>query len=190
MQVTARKNEWPLDNLEVIVEVTKKMEPAEIDAPTRDGAFIHGLYAEGARWDVNSNTLEDALVKQLYPPLPIVLVKSAMLSVRARARASERGRTRRVAVTRAVSRRAHAPSLLARSSPLAGQQGVEGHLQVPGLQDAVPRADVCLHGWPAHKSAAGQVGPRRSCARNGRRRVMRRPLERRTNATRLGDYVQ
>ncbi|KAJ1635860.1 flagellar outer dynein arm heavy chain beta [Pavlovales sp. CCMP2436] len=80
MQVTARKNEWPLDNLEVIVEVTKKMLPEEIDAPTRDGAYIHGLYAEGARWDTNTNTLEDALMKQLYPPLPVVLVKSAMQS--------------------------------------------------------------------------------------------------------------
>ena len=83
MQVTARKNEWPLDNLEVIVEVTKKLAPDEIDAPTRDGAYIHGLFAEGARWDTNTNTLEDALVKQLYPPLPVVLVKSAMQSVRA-----------------------------------------------------------------------------------------------------------
>ena len=55
-----------------------------MEAPSRDGAYIHGLYAEGARWDTNTNTLEDALMKQLYPPLPVVLVKSAMQSVRAR----------------------------------------------------------------------------------------------------------
>jgi len=80
MQVTARKNEWPLDNLEIVVEVTKKMLPEEIDAPTRDGAFVHGLFAEGARWDINANSLDDALMKQLYPSMPVMLVKSAMQS--------------------------------------------------------------------------------------------------------------
>jgi hypothetical protein len=30
--------------------VTKK-QPDQIDAPSRDGAFIHGLTLEGCRWD-------------------------------------------------------------------------------------------------------------------------------------------
>ena len=77
MQVTARKNEWPLDKLATVVEVSKKMTPEEIEGATRDGAYIHGLYVEGARWDVGSGGLEDALIKQLYPPMPVVLVKAA-----------------------------------------------------------------------------------------------------------------
>ena len=77
MQVTARKNEWPLDKLATVVEVSKKMTPDEVDGATRDGAYIHGLYVEGARWDAGGGLLEDAVIKQLYPPMPVVLIKAA-----------------------------------------------------------------------------------------------------------------
>ena len=50
MQTTARRNDWPLDKTVVVTEVTKK-QPDQIDAPSRDGAFIHGLALEGCRWD-------------------------------------------------------------------------------------------------------------------------------------------
>ena len=57
MQVTARKNEWPLDKLSTVVEVTKKPSVDEIEGAPRDGAYIHGLYVEGARWDVGAGGL-------------------------------------------------------------------------------------------------------------------------------------
>ena len=76
MQVTARKNEWPLDKLVTTVDVTKKTAD-EVEAESREGAFIHGLYVEGARWDTAAAILDDALPKQLYPPMPVVLVKAA-----------------------------------------------------------------------------------------------------------------
>ena len=47
MQVTARKNEWPLDKLVTVVEVSKKAE-AELEV-ARDGAYASGLFMEGAR---------------------------------------------------------------------------------------------------------------------------------------------
>jgi len=77
MQVTARKNELPLDKLATVVEVSKKTSPEEIEAATRDGAYIHGLFIEGARWDTNSGMLDDAILKQLYSPMPVILVKAA-----------------------------------------------------------------------------------------------------------------
>ena len=52
LQVTARKNEWPLDKIGFTVEVTKRG-PEEIEAATREGAYIHGLVVEGARRDSN-----------------------------------------------------------------------------------------------------------------------------------------
>jgi len=76
MQVTARKNEWPLDKLVTVVDVTKKSFE-EVDSATRDGAYIHGLYCEGARWDLSAGGLDDAQVKELYPPMPVILVKAA-----------------------------------------------------------------------------------------------------------------
>merc|ERR1719408_458118 len=76
MQVTARKNEWPLDKLATVVDVTKKG-PEEIEGATRDGAYIHGLFVEGARWDTATGCLEEAYMKELYPKLPVMLIKAA-----------------------------------------------------------------------------------------------------------------
>jgi dynein heavy chain, axonemal len=76
MQVTARKNEWPLDKLVTAVDVTKKSID-EITAATREGAYVHGLYLEGARWDISAGVLDDAQIKELYPPMPVILVKAA-----------------------------------------------------------------------------------------------------------------
>ncbi len=78
MQVTARKNEWPLDKLATVVDVSKKTaEEVQAGEGTRDGAFISGLFVEGARWDAQAGVLDDAIMKQLYCPLPLVLVKAA-----------------------------------------------------------------------------------------------------------------
>ena len=75
MQVTARKNEWPLDKVTTTVDVTKKG-PEEIEGATRDGAYIHGLFVDGARWDAANSCLDDAFMKELYPRLPVVLVRA------------------------------------------------------------------------------------------------------------------
>ena len=75
MQVTARKNEWPLDKLGTIVEVAKKS-AEEVEA-ARDGAYVNGLFVEGARWDLQSGVLDDAIMKQLYPQMPLLLIKAA-----------------------------------------------------------------------------------------------------------------
>jgi dynein heavy chain len=74
-QSASRKNNWPLDQTVLTVEVTKKTE-AEIDAPPRDGAYVHGLVLEGARWDSKMNSLNEANLKELYPPLPVLYVKA------------------------------------------------------------------------------------------------------------------
>jgi len=74
-QTAARKNGWPLDQTILTVEVTKKSE-SEIDAPPRDGAYVHGLFLEGARWDTKLNSLNEAHLKELYPQLPVVYVRA------------------------------------------------------------------------------------------------------------------
>jgi len=77
MQVTARKNELPLDKLAVIADVTKKASPDEVESATREGAYAHGFSLEGARWDMNAGTLEEAKMKEMYPSLPVVLIKAS-----------------------------------------------------------------------------------------------------------------
>lgn len=75
MQTTARRNDWPLDKTVVLTEVTKK-QPDQIDAPSRDGAFIHGLTLEGCRWDDKAGVLEDSKPKELFCPMPVILVRA------------------------------------------------------------------------------------------------------------------
>ena len=49
MQSTARKNELPLDRMSLACEVTKKIKD-ELTGPPLEGANIHGLFMEGARY--------------------------------------------------------------------------------------------------------------------------------------------
>ena len=79
MQVTARRNELPLDRLTTLTDVTKKMSPDEIEGVSRDGAYVHGLFMEGARWDLNSGLIEDSILKELYSQMPVILVKAGMM---------------------------------------------------------------------------------------------------------------
>merc|ERR1711907_740912 len=52
MQTTAQAQSLELDKLRVATEVTKRMEPSEFSAHSRDGAYVYGLSLEGARWDM------------------------------------------------------------------------------------------------------------------------------------------
>ena len=54
MQSMACKNERPLDQMALQCDVTKKNRE-EVRSPPREGAYIHGLFMEGARWDTQVN---------------------------------------------------------------------------------------------------------------------------------------
>ncbi|KAM6297472.1 dynein axonemal heavy chain 17 [Aegotheles albertisi] len=75
MQSMARKNEWPLDKMCLSVEVTKKNRE-DITAPPREGSYVHGLFMEGARWDVPSGAIADARLKDLTPMMPVIIIRA------------------------------------------------------------------------------------------------------------------
>uniref|UniRef100_A0A667HVG3 Dynein axonemal heavy chain 9 n=1 Tax=Lynx canadensis TaxID=61383 RepID=A0A667HVG3_LYNCA len=75
MQSTARKNEWPLDQMALQCDVTKKNREDFRSAP-REGAYIHGLFVEGARWDVQAGVITEAKLKDLTPPMPVMFIKA------------------------------------------------------------------------------------------------------------------
>jgi len=78
MQVASRKNDWALNKLVTTVDVTKKSTPEEVEGPARDGALVYGLFLEGARWDMAAGSVEDAFMKELYPKLPVIQVRSIL----------------------------------------------------------------------------------------------------------------
>ncbi|XP_069702004.1 dynein beta chain, ciliary-like [Periplaneta americana] len=75
MQSTARKNEWPLDKMCLHCEVTKKHKDDFTSAP-REGAYVHGLYMEGARWDIQTGSVVDSRLKDLFPMMPVIFIKA------------------------------------------------------------------------------------------------------------------
>ncbi|CAL8367474.1 unnamed protein product [Boreogadus saida] len=75
MQSLARKNEWPLDKMNLTVDVTKKFKE-EFNQPAREGAYIYGLYMEGARWDTQAGVITEARLKELTPTMPVISVRA------------------------------------------------------------------------------------------------------------------
>merc|ERR550514_1697834 len=68
-QVCCQQQSLELDKLNVFTEVTKR-EVRQIDSHAREGAFVSGMYLEGARWKVNQNTLEDSKPKEMFVKMP------------------------------------------------------------------------------------------------------------------------
>merc|ERR1712000_390111 len=74
-QTTARRNDWALDKTTSSYDVTKK-QVEDITAPSRDGAFIHGLILESARWDEKAGCVEDSRPRELFCIMPVIMVKA------------------------------------------------------------------------------------------------------------------
>ncbi|XP_038227659.1 dynein axonemal heavy chain 9 isoform X4 [Dermochelys coriacea] len=75
MQSMARKNEWPLDKMTLQCDVTKRNRE-DLSSPPREGAYIHGLFMEGARWDMQTGMITDARLKDLTPAMPVIFIKA------------------------------------------------------------------------------------------------------------------
>ena len=52
MQVTARRDGLPLDNMCLKTDVTNIKDAHDIAEPAENGAFIHGFFMQGASWEL------------------------------------------------------------------------------------------------------------------------------------------
>ncbi|NXK67744.1 DYH9 protein, partial [Sylvietta virens] len=75
MQTAARRNKWPLDRMVLQCDVTKRSREDFASAP-REGAYVHGLFMEGARWDAQAGTLADARLQELTPAMPVLFLRA------------------------------------------------------------------------------------------------------------------
>jgi dynein heavy chain len=78
MQVTARQNALPLDYMTNRCIFTNIMDSAEITACPQNGVYVHGLFMEGASWELGKGEEEgyiaESKLKELHPPMPVVNV--------------------------------------------------------------------------------------------------------------------
>nr|XP_019948992.1 PREDICTED: dynein heavy chain 11, axonemal [Paralichthys olivaceus] len=75
LQSIARKNQWPLDKMTLTVDVTKKTKD-DFGHPPREGAYIHGLFMEGACWDTQDGIISEAVLRDLTPAMPVLYVRA------------------------------------------------------------------------------------------------------------------
>jgi len=74
-QLTCQQQGLELDKLAVYTDVTKK-EAKQVDAHSKDGAFVTGMFLEGARWDGTTNSLEDSRPKEMFTAMPVINCKA------------------------------------------------------------------------------------------------------------------
>lgn len=63
MQKTARADFLPLDNIILRTVVTNVEDANDVQQPAEQGAFIYGLFCEGARWELGRGGEEGNLTE-------------------------------------------------------------------------------------------------------------------------------
>jgi dynein heavy chain len=82
-QYMSQRNQWELNKLYIITDVTKRTE-ADLDGPAREGAYVSGINLDGARWDIANNMLEESKPKEMFCPMPVVNCKAALINADAK----------------------------------------------------------------------------------------------------------
>ncbi|KAF7282405.1 hypothetical protein GWI33_002719 [Rhynchophorus ferrugineus] len=67
----ARKYTIPIDKLTFDFEIRKI---DHLDTPPADGAYINGLFTDGARWDRTRDVIEELLPKVLHDTMPLIWI--------------------------------------------------------------------------------------------------------------------
>ena len=72
VQSACRERGWPLDKSTLYTTVTRYTDPAEVPEKLKYGAYVCGLYLEGAGWDFDRSELCKQRPKVLVEELPII----------------------------------------------------------------------------------------------------------------------
>ncbi|KAJ8599349.1 hypothetical protein CTAYLR_005359 [Chrysophaeum taylorii] len=87
-QVTARNNSLPLDKMTIETHVSVLGQMADVQRRLEEGAYVHGLFCEGACWGEKeahtyqidqvecAGVLRDSKPKDLLPPMPLIYIKA------------------------------------------------------------------------------------------------------------------
>ena len=90
LQVTSRQTGLPLDKMTIATSITVYTKPDQATFYPENGAFVHGMFIEGARWATGDDAgetvtiggapcaghLTESRLKELLPPLPVMYVRA------------------------------------------------------------------------------------------------------------------
>jgi dynein heavy chain len=86
MQVTARQNNLPLDDMTLRTDVTNTRSYEDLPGPAESGSYVHGFFLEGAGWEMGrggeQGYLADMILKELHPEVPVIHVTSIRMQER------------------------------------------------------------------------------------------------------------
>ena len=74
VQTACRDKGWPLDKSTLYTKVTQYTDASQITERMPHGAYVQGLYLEGASWDLEKSILRRQDPKVLVTELPILQV--------------------------------------------------------------------------------------------------------------------
>lgn len=78
MQKTAQMQKLELDKLGIFTEVTRKT-VEQTEQKARDGAFVTGLYLEGARWNWQGGIIEESEPREMVSEMPVVCCRAMLV---------------------------------------------------------------------------------------------------------------
>jgi len=79
MQSMSLTFSYDLDQMSLVVDVLKKAAD-QVDTAAREGHHVYGLMMEGGRWDIAGASIEESKMKELYPRMPVVTIRSLPLA--------------------------------------------------------------------------------------------------------------
>lgn len=71
LQNYARKHKYAIDTVAFNFKMVKE-DWTHLHEKPEDGVYIRGLFMEGARWNIEKNSIDDSLPKQLYTEIPVI----------------------------------------------------------------------------------------------------------------------
>jgi dynein heavy chain len=72
MQKTAQRTGMELDKLGIATTVTRKTVDQTESAARNGGAYISGLFLEGARWNWNLGQMEESVPREMFFEMPVI----------------------------------------------------------------------------------------------------------------------
>lgn len=74
-------HQWDLEGSNIFSEtISRNNESFFHRAGPREGAYVHGIFMEGARWDVQQGIIMESKLKELYPQMPVINIRVFKIS--------------------------------------------------------------------------------------------------------------